>query len=123
MNITSRVHSFVEACLRPREERPAAADLLSHNFIAEQIRRLEQSLAEAKPVPKVCRPAGDASSLHLQQVVLAGGKLKGVKGTQLAVCLTLNIKGKQKEIAFPFDTQKDTAEGIASEMVITFDAS
>jgi len=83
-------HNFVEVCLQPVESRPTASDLLSHPFIAKAT------------VPKVA---------------FSGGKLKGVNGSKISICLTLSIKGKQKEIAFPFDMDKDTAEGIASEMV------
>jgi len=82
--------AFVEACLQA-EQRPAAAELLTHEFLA----------GVAVP-PKVA---------------LSGGKLKDVKGSSISICLTLTIKGKQKEIAFPFDMEKDTANDIASEMV------
>ena len=82
--------SFVEVCLQA-QERPAATELLAHPFLA----------GVAVP-PKV---------------ILSGGKLKDVNGAKISICLTLTIKGKQKEIAFPFDVKKDTAQGIASEMV------
>ena len=50
-------------------------------------------------------------------MALSGGKLKEANGSKLTLCLSLAIKGKQKEIAFPFDMEKDTANDIASEMV------
>jgi len=51
------------------------------------------------------------------QVALSGGQLKGVKGSKVSLCLTLQIKGKQKEISFGFDRDQDTAHGLSEEMV------
>ena len=84
--------SFVQTCLQDAERRPTAQELASHEFVAKV----------AQPPPRVA---------------LSGGRIKQCKGSKLQLCLVLSIKGKQKEIAFPFDTDTDTAEGIATEMV------
>jgi len=78
---------FVETCLLPLDARPAAADLLEHPF------------------------------LQVRKVYVASSSIKKAKGSKVQISLTIAVNPKHKEIAFEFDTQKDTSLGIASEMV------